>query len=90
MGNASLGALRLLQRVVPVLEWISVPWHKVHIVPALPTFSHLGGLSPTQDVRLGRGSQLRVAALTPKPPVMLSQGLDLAKGSARPVDFDPF
>lgn len=55
------------QGLVPVLARTCVPRHKLHVVPALPAFFHLGGLSPGQDVRLWRGHQLRVAALTPKP-----------------------
>lgn len=53
-------------------------------------FFTLEDFSPDQRVRLGRGHQARVAALTPKPLVTVSQGLDLAKSSLGPVVFGPF
>lgn len=75
--------------LVPVLARTCVPRHKVHVVPALPAFFHPGGLSPGQDVRLWRGHQLRVAALTPKPRGGQS-GLRPGPRQCRACGFGPF
>lgn len=92
MGKCSLwDCSGCFKGLVPVATWTPVPKHKVCVVPTvhLP-FSIVEDFTLTRIWRLGELINCATAALTPKPPAILSQGLDLAKGSEEPAIHGAF
>ena len=77
--------------LVPIPAWTPVPEHKVCVVLTVHRpFSILEDFTLTRIWRLGELINCAMAALTPKPPAIFSQGLDLAKGSEEPAVPGPF